>query len=316
MENIKTSKVKISIVIPLYNEEDSLRPLHAQLRAVMDPLGYPYEIIFVDDGSEDGSFAVLQDLHANYKNIKVVQFRRNFGKSAGLTAGFDEAEGEIIFTMDADLQDDPQEIPRFLQKLDEGFDLISGWKYPRLDPLSKTLPSKLYNATVRTYTGINIHEFNSGFKVMRREVAEALTLYGEMHRYVPVLAHWRGFKVTEIKVHHRPREFGKSKYGVERFARGLFDFMTVYFLTNYTRRPLHFFGLFGGIAFAAGVLIDAYLTVVWFSGTHIGNRPLLTLGTLLIIVGVQFLFFGLLAEMLNFGLYSKEAEYTIRTKLD
>lgn len=308
--------MKISVVIPLYDEEESLRPLHTQLRASLEATGHLYEIIFVDDGSQDGSFAVLQALHAEHDNIKVIQFRRNFGKSAGLAAGFAEAEGDIIFTMDADLQDDPAEIPKFLAKLEEGYDLVSGWKFPRLDPLTKTLPSKLYNATVRRFTGINIHEFNSGYKAMRREVSDSLTLYGEMHRYVPVLANWRGFRVTEIKVRHRPREFGQTKFGVERFTRGLFDFMTVYFLTNYTRRPLHFFGLFGGIAFTVGFLIDIYLAILRFSGEIIGNRPLLTLGTLLIIVGVQFLFFGLLAEMLNFGLYAKEPEYTIRTKLD
>jgi glycosyltransferase involved in cell wall biosynthesis len=308
--------MKISVVIPLLNEAESLRPLHQQLVQSLSAIGDSYEIIYIDDGSDDGSFEILKELHQNHQNVKAIQFRRNFGKSAALAAAFSEVSGDIVFTLDADLQDDPAEIPRFLAKLDEGNDLVSGWKYPRLDPVGKTLPSKLYNATLRRFSGIKIHEFNSGFKAMRREVSDSLKMYGEMHRYVPVLAHWRGFKVAEIKVKHRQREFGKSKFGIERYTRGLFDFITVFFITNFTRRPLHFFGLFGGISFMAGLLIDAYLTFLWFSGELIGNRPLLTFGTLLIIIGMQFLFFGLLAEMQNFSLHSKEADYTIRIKLD
>lgn len=305
----------ISVVIPVYNEAESLVALHEQLGQSLAGVGGEYEIIFVDDGSRDGSFEVLEGLHQADGRVKVIQFRRNFGKSAALAAGFAEAQGEIIFTLDADLQDDPVEIPRFLEKLEQGYDLVTGWKFPRLDPLSKTLPSKLANFTIRTTSGIQIHDFNCGFKAMRREVAEEITLYGEMHRYIPVLAHQRGFRVGEIKVKHHPRRFGQSKYGIERLLRGLFDFMTVSFLTRFTRRPLHFFGWLGIISFSVGFLIDLYLVIVKLMGNLIGDRPLLMLGTLLIIIGVQFVSFGLLAEMINLGTYSSERDYSIKKKL-
>jgi len=214
------------------------------------------------------------------------------------------------------LQDDPVEIPRFLEKLDEDYDLVSGWKYPRLDPISKTAPSKLANFAIRFASGLELHDFNCGYKAMRADVAKELKLYGELHRYVPVLAHWRGFRVTEIKVKHHPRQFGKSKYGLARLSRGLFDFITVVFLIRYTRRPLHFFGWMGLISLGAGLLIDGYLSILWIMGQAIGQRPLLTLGTLLIIVGAQFFSLGLMAEMLSYSILSREDEYTIRKKLD
>ncbi|MGD2027862.1 MAG: glycosyltransferase family 2 protein [Anaerolineales bacterium] len=306
----------ISFVIPTYNEEESLRPLYEQILEHVVPTGHDYEIIFVDDGSTDGSLLAMRELHAKDPRVKVVQFRRNFGKAAALMAGFDLVEGEIVFTMDADLQDDPVEIPRFLEKLDEGYDLVSGWKYPRLDPITKTAPSRLANFTIRLGTGIKLHDFNCGYKAMRREVTKEIKLYGELHRYVPVLAHWRGFDVTEIKVRHHPRQFGRSKYGFRRLSRGLFDFITVIFLLQYTRRPLHFFGWMGLISLFLGVLIDGYLTILWLSGETIGHRPLLTLGTLLIIVGAQFFSLGLLAELLSYSILSREQEYTIREILN
>ncbi len=306
----------ITFVIPTYNEEPSLRILYEQIAANANATGHDYEVIFIDDGSSDGSFALLEELHRQDKRVRVIQFRRNYGKAAALQVGFSKAEGEVIFTLDADLQDDPVEIPRFLEKLEEGFDLVVGWKYPRLDPLTKTAPSKLYNATVRWATGLDIHENNSGFKAMRRAVTEELTMYGEMHRFIPAIAHWRGFKVTEIKVTHHPRQFGKSKYGFSRLWRGLFDFTTVYFLNQFTRRPLHFFGSVGLVTFGAGFLIDLYLTIEWFLKlTVLHTRPLLWLGVLLIIVGLQFMFFGLLAEFFTFGVFSKQADYSIRTTL-
>ena len=231
-------------------------------------------------------------------------------------AGFARAEGEVVFTMDADLQDDPVEIPRFLEKLDEGYDLVSGWKYPRLDPITKTAPSKLANFTIRLGSGLSLHDFNCGYKAMRAEVAQEIKLYGELHRYVPVLAHWRGFNVTEIKVKHHPRKFGKSKYGLKRLSRGLFDFITVVFLIRYTRRPLHFFGWMGLISLGLGMVIDVYLSVLWLMGEAIGQRPLLTLGTLLIIIGAQFFSLGLMAEMLSYSILSREEEYTIRNQWD
>lgn len=306
----------LSFVIPTLNEKPSLEKLYGLIVENVKKIDHEYEIIFVDDGSTDGSFALLQELHEKDPQVKVIGFRRNFGKAAALMAGFDQAVGEIVFTMDADLQDDPVEIPRFLEKLDEGYDLVSGWKYPRLDPISKTAPSKLANATIRLGTGIKLHDFNCGFKAMRQEVAKELKLYGEMHRYVPVLAHWRGFSVTEIKVKHHPREFGVSKYGLRRLFRGLFDFITVVFLIRYTRRPLHFFGMLGLIPMVLGFLIDGYLAVLWFMGERIGNRPLLTLGTLLLMIGVQFFSMGLLAEMFSFSILSREDEYTVRKRLE
>lgn len=305
----------LSFVIPTFNEKPSLEKLYRLIVENVSRVGHDYEIIFVDDGSTDGSFALLEGMHKEDPQVKVIGFRRNFGKAAALMAGFDQAEGEIVFTMDADLQDDPVEIPRFLEKLDEGYDLVSGWKYPRLDPISKTAPSKLANATIRLGTGIKLHDFNCGFKAMRRDVAKEIKLYGELHRYVPVLAYWRGFSVTEIKVKHHPREFGKSKYGMRRLLRGLFDFITVVFLIRYTRRPLHFFGLLGLIPMALGFLIDGYLAVLWLTGESIGHRPLLTLGTLLLMLGVQFFSIGLLAEMLSYSILSREDEYGVRKKL-
>mgnify|MGYP001277109347 CR=1 FL=1 len=306
----------LSFVIPSYNEEPSLRRLYEQIVASVEPTGHTCEIIFIDDGSTDHTLQVLEALHQEDQRVKVIQFRRNFGKAAALMAGFAQAQGEVVFTMDADLQDDPVEIPRFLEKLDEDYDLVSGWKYPRLDPISKTAPSKLANFAIRFASGLELHDFNCGYKAMRADVAKELKLYGELHRYVPVLAHWRGFRVTEIKVKHHPRQFGKSKYGLARLSRGLFDFITVVFLIRYTRRPLHFFGWMGLISLGAGLLIDGYLSILWIMGQAIGQRPLLTLGTLLIIVGAQFFSLGLMAEMLSYSILSREDEYTIRKKLD
>lgn len=302
----------ISFVIPTHDEELSLRKLADQIIAHTEPTGHDFEIIFIDDGSTDNSLAVLREIHQEDPRIRVIQFRRNFGKAAALMAGFAQAKGEIVFTMDADLQDDPVEIPRFLDKLAEGYDLVSGWKYPRLDPITKTAPSKLANFTIRLGSGMKLHDFNCGYKAMRAEVAKEIKLYGDLHRYVPVLANWRGFNVTEIKVRHHPRQFGRSKYGFSRLSRGLFDFITVIFLIRFTRRPLHFFGWMGLLTLGLGFLIDGYLSVLWLMGHTIGHRPLLTLGTLLIIVGVQFISLGLVAEMLSYSILSREEEYTIR----
>ncbi len=305
----------ISVVIPLYNEAESLPDLYAQLTENLAGLGKSYEIIFVDDGSTDESFAVLQSLFEKDQHISVIQFRRNYGKAAGLAAGFEQAEGEIVFTLDADLQDDPIELPRFLAKLEEGYDLVLGWKFPRHDPITKTLPSLLANNTVRLSTGLDVHDMNSGYKAMRQVVAKELRLYGELHRYIPMLAHGRGFRVTEIKVRHHARKYGVSKYGAKRLARGLFDFVTVYFLTQFNRRPLHFFGWFGLLSFSLGMVINLYLTILWFSGELIGQRPLLTLGTLLVTIGAQFFSFGLLAEMFSSEVISRNRDYSIRTEL-
>jgi glycosyltransferase involved in cell wall biosynthesis len=294
----------LSVVIPLCNEVGSLPQLYAELTDAIASLDHyrSYELIFVDDGSTDGSDRVLRDLFNQDPRIKVVQFRRNFGKSAGLAAGFRLAGGDHVVTMDSDLQDIPAEMHKLLEPLwDDSADLVSGWKTPRLDPVSKTLPSAVFNRVVRAASGVDLHDFNCGFKAYRHEVLGELNLYGEMHRYIPVLAHFRGFRVTEVPVAHRARVHGRSKFGVERYFRGFFDLLTVLFLGHYTRRPLHLFGWMGILTFGTGFAIDAYLAVLKiFFGQPIGDRPLLQLGVLLMIIGAVFIVFGLLGEMISY----------------
>jgi len=310
----QVKQLTISIVVPVLNEEDSLSILYERLCEVLNTITSTYELIFVDDGSSDTSFDVLTKLHHQDKCVHIVQFRRNFGKAAALSAGFAEAQGDIVLTLDADLQDDPQEIPRFLAKLDEGYDLVSGWKYPRLDPISKTLPSKIFNFVTSSLTGVNLHDFNCGFKAYRSEVIQELHLYGELYRFIPALAHTRGFRVTEIKVKHHPRQYGQSKYGFSRMFRGFFDLITVLFLTQYIKRPLHLFGWFGVFCFSLGMIINSYMTILWIIGERpIGTRPLFSLGILLLIVGIQFFSFGLLADMIT--RLSSDKDYSVRKKL-
>ena len=249
----------VSIVVPLLNEDESLGELYAQILAAMAPLAKPYEIIFVDDGSTDKSFSVLQELHARDPRVKVVRFRRNFGKSSALSVGFHEAQGEFVVTMDADLQDDPAEIPGLIDMLNQGYDLVSGWKKRRHDPLSKTIPSKLANSVTAMMTGIPIHDMNCGLKAYRREVVKGVNVYGELHRYIPALAHWAGFRVGEKVVNHRSRQYGHTKFGIGRFSRGFLDLLTVLFTTRYIRRPLHLFGVWGIISFLIGVVNTAVL---------------------------------------------------------
>ena len=266
----------------------------------------------MDDGSTDGSFAVLKELHGKDARVKVIRFRRNFGKSAALSVGFHEAQGQFIITMDADLQDDPAEIPSLLEMLDQGYDLVSGWKQRRHDPISKTIPSRLANTVTAKMTGIPIHDMNCGLKAYRKEVVKEVSVYGELHRYIPALAHWAGFKVGEKVVLHHPRKFGHTKFGIGRFSRGFLDLLTVLFTTRYIRRPLHLFGVWGIVCFLIGVLIDGYLSVEWFLGlTSLSNRPLFLLGVLFIIIGIQFVSFGLLGEMIN-RQQQDETTYSIR----
>ena len=288
--------MNISAVVPVYNEVDSLPELHRELAAIL-PAGGRHEIIYIDDGSSDGSAAALEGLADGDARVKVISFYRNYGKAAALAAGFEAATGDVVVTMDSDLQDDPTEIPAMIELLNQGWDMVSGWKKVRHDPLSRRLPSKFYNFIVRLMTGVPVHDSNCGLKVYRAEVVKSVEVYGGLHRYIPALAKYKGFKVTEKVVQHRPRLYGKTKYGLTRYLHGLLDLFTVLFIGRYFQRPLHFFGLVGLLLLAAGVVVSIYLTVNWFAGVPIGNRPLLFLGILLIIVGIQFFSLGLLAEL-------------------
>lgn len=289
----------ISVVIPLHNEQDSLEELGERLEPVLQQMsGGRYEVIFVDDGSTDGSYEVLRRLHRRNKRFYAIRFRTNYGKSAALAVGFERVRGEYVFTMDADLQDDPAELPKLLAELQKGYDLISGWKKIRHDPWHKTMPSKLFNKVVQLVTGLNIHDFNCGLKIYRRDVIPSLSVYGEMHRYLPAQAHWQGFRVAELAVTHHPRKHGVSKFGVSRFIKGFLDLLTLVLTTRYAQRPLHIFGAAGILSATLGFLIDLWLTVEWFLGrTALTNRPLALLGVLLIIVGVQLISIGLIGEM-------------------
>ncbi len=289
----------LSLVIPLYNEAESLRSLHL---VIQEALGDgEYEVVFVDDGSIDSSPAALEEIQRRDRRVRVIRFARNFGKAEALAAGFRETRGQVIVTLDADLQDDPREIPRLVRELAKGYDLVNGWKADRQDPWTKRLPSRVFNAVTSFVSGVSLHDVNSGFKAYRREVVEALRVYGEMHRLLPILAHWKGFRVTEIAVRHHRRRFGSSKYGSSRFVAGALDLLTVVYLTRFGRKPLHLFGAMGGISLTTGLLLNLYLTLVWLSGEPIGTRPLLQLGVLLMVTGVQFLTLGLLGEMLTLG---------------
>ena len=307
----------ISVVVPLYNEADSLATLHDELAAVIEAGGLgPAEFIFVDDGSRDGSWAVIRSLAAADPRVKGIRFRRNFGKAAALTAGFRSAQGDTILTLDGDLQDDPAEIPRFLARLDEGFDVVSGWKRTRHDPWHKVGPSRVFNRVVSALTGCKLHDHNCGFKAYRREVLGEITLYGELHRFIPVLAHDRGFRVGEIVVHHRPRKFGHSKYGVARFVKGLLDLLTVHFLARYGQRPLHILGTLGLLMLGLGSAGLIYLAILWALGDRpIGDRPLLSYSGTLLGVGTQLLSLGILAEMVTAYNIRESDTYSVAERL-
>ncbi len=289
----------ISVVAPAFDEERSVALLFEELQAALDPLDQPWEVVFVDDGSTDGTFGALTRLHAAHENVSVVRLRRNFGKSAALAAGFEQARGEVVVTIDADLQDDPAEIPRLLAKLEEGFDLVSGWKSRRVDPLSRRLLSRIFNRLASAVSGLTLHDVNCGLKAYRAEVVRDLRIYGELHRFMPVLAHERGYRVAELPVNHRPRSHGRSRYGLERYLRGFLDLLAVSLVGRYRHRPLHLFGGLGLLVGAAGSAILAYLTVVKATGEAIGHRPLLVLGVLLVVVGLQLFSLGLLGEMIR-----------------
>jgi len=286
----------ISVVIPVYNEEESLQQLCSELFLVMESFS-SWEIIFIDDGSTDSSYSVLKKIVDDNSRVSAIRFFKNFGKADALSEGFKHTKGDIIITLDSDLQDDPVEIPNLVEKIQEDWDLVSGWKKSRQDPLSKRIPSRLFNFVTRLFTGIKIHDFNCGLKAYQRKVINAIDIYGGLHRYIPAIAGQKGFSVTEIEVQHRPREFGKTKYGGNRLFHGFFDLFTMLFTNKYFNRPLHFFGFIGLIIFMGGLIISIYLTVGWFQGIYIGNRPIFFLGILLLIVGIQFFSIGLLGEL-------------------
>ncbi|NOZ09253.1 MAG: glycosyltransferase family 2 protein [FCB group bacterium] len=286
----------ISIIVPVFNEADSLAELYEEIRAAV-PADVRWELIFVDDGSTDDTARIARTIAAGDDRVSLVSFYKNFGKADALDEGFKRARFEIIITMDGDLQDDPGEIPNLLAKLDEGWDMVSGWKKKRHDPLSKRLPSKVWNAMTQLLTGLKLHDFNCGLKAYRAKVVKTIELYGGLHRYIPALAKQKGFTVTEIPVNHRARRHGQTKYHTARFFHGFFDLLTITFLGKYLSRPLHFFGLIGLVLTGLGFGICTWLTIGWFAGHWIGDRPVFFLGILLLIVGVQFFSLGLLGEM-------------------
>lgn len=287
----------VTVLVPAYNEAESLPELVARLRAALEPITERYEILVVDDGSHDGTAEVLRQLRAETGRVRVKSFLRNYGKSAALAVGFGAARGSVVVTIDADLQDDPDEIPFLIAKLAEGWDLVSGWKQNRQDPFIKTSTSKLFNAVTRQVSGLHLHDFNCGLKAYRQPVAKSLRVYGELHRYLPVLAHVQGFRVTEMPVRHHERRFGETKFGRSRFVNGLLDLLTVMFISRQRTSPLHFFGRLGLIFGGVGSMILLYFLGVWIVEHALRLRPLMLVGVALVLVGVQFVSLGLLGEL-------------------
>lgn len=314
MKRKRKKRRKISIVIPAFNEEKNVTLLYKELKKVLAPLG-DYEIIFVDDGSTDNTFKELEKIHKNGR-VKIVKLKRNFKKGAAMAAGLKEASGNYIITMDADLQDNPSEIPRFLDKIEkENYDMIVGWKYPRLDPLSKRLPSKIFNFLVRGLTGVRLHDCDNNFRIFHSELKNHIPTYGGFYRYIPVIAHWKGFRIGEIKVQHRKRIHGKSKWGVSRLFRGFFDLLTIKYITSFSESPSHLFASLGSLSLGAGFITGLYLLYLkYFLGELIGDRPLLLLSILMIVTGIQFMSFGLLTETFRFN-NRKDETYIIEKKL-
>jgi len=304
----------ISVLVPVFNEAESLPELHAELVRALESLGRrPWEILYVDDGSRDGSDAVIADLAARDPRVRGVSFRRNFGKSAALSVGFRMADSDWVATIDADLQDDPAELPRLVAALEGGLDLVSGWKQERRDPLTKTAPSRLFNAVTGAVAGVRLHDFNCGFKLYRREVVESIEVYGELHRFLPALAHWRGFRVGEVAVNHRPRKYGRSKYGASRFVNGFLDLLSAAFLSTSALKPLHLFGRIGLMFLGVGLLVGIGFVIQWLGGSPIRVRPLMLFGVGLVLLGIQFILMGLLGEMIA-RLHAPRAEYPIRAR--
>jgi len=307
---------KISVIVPFLNEEESLKPLYNEIKKTLRGISSDYEIIFVDDGSSDKSLNVIKELGRIDNKIHYLSFRTNYGKSAALQVAFKQVTGDAVITMDADLQDDPGEIPNLLKKLEEGYDLVSGWKKKRYDPIIKKLSSKFFNYITRLFTKVKIHDFNCGLKAYRKQVVQNIHVYGELHRYIPVLANWKGFSVSEIIVKHHPRRYGKTKFGISRFFKGFVDLITVIFTTRYIKRPMHLFGFVGFFIALIGFAINLVLAYEWFfikPHAPIANRPIFFLAILLIIVGVQFFAIGLLGEIFVHN-FQDEKEYVIKEK--
>ncbi len=317
-DSVASGTPEISVLVPVFDEEASVAELAGRVTAVLDGLGRSFEIVFVDDGSADATAERVRRLHSADPRVKLVRFRRNFGKAAAISAGIEHSRGDIVVTLDGDLQDVPEEIPRFLEKLSsEGLDLVSGWKRERQDPASKRYPSRLFNWVTRKLAGVELHDFNCGFKAYRREVLEQVAIYGELHRYIPVLAGRRGFRIGEIPVTHDKRRHGASKYGWDRLYKGFLDLLTVLFITTYMRRPLHLFGVIGLVSLLAGFGINLYLALIWWLYQEpLTYRPLLFLGILLMVLGVQMLTTGLLAEMITFRNFRRSESYSIRELLE
>lgn len=312
---MKAQPATLSVVIPLYNEAESLNELYGQLQAVLQTLPNPVELIFVDDGSTDPSYEILLQLHHKDPRVKILRFRRNFGKSAALAEGFKRASGDYIVTMDADLQDDPAEIPELIKTLESGYDLVSGWKKKRYDSLIKRISSKIFNAVTGWLTGVHLHDMNCGLKIYRKEVVQNLRLYGQRHRFIPVLAANDGFIVGERVVRHHPRKYGRSKFGPSRFLIGLLDLITLLFLSRYVKRPLHLFGGLGLLSLLIGMGINVYLAYERLVlHKYLTNRPLLFLGILLVIVGIQLFSLGLLGEMITES-RAESMQYNIRNEI-
>jgi glycosyltransferase involved in cell wall biosynthesis len=289
----------LSIIIPAKDEAESIGELFGEIQSVLssDSAISSWEVLFIDDGSADTTWQVIEELAAQHSEVVGYKFQYNCGKAAALALGFQHAQGKYIFTMDADLQDNPKEIPRFLEKLDEGYDLISGWKKRRYDPWHKVLPSRFFNLVTSKAAGIRLHDFNCGFKAYKRDVLKYITLYGDFHRYIPVWANWKGFKITEIVVEHRKRKFGYSKYGLSRLVSGFLDLLTLLFIHKFSKKPLHFFGLLGLLFVLAGSGVLGYFAIYWLIHQALHVRPLLVLGAVSLIIGIQFISLGLLAEM-------------------
>ncbi|MBI5137828.1 MAG: glycosyltransferase family 2 protein [Nitrospirae bacterium] len=314
-ETPATAPPHISYVIPLLNERPSLEELYRRIRAATEALGHGFEIVFVDDGSSDGSFDLIRTLHRADGRVRALRFGRNRGKSDALQAGFAAARGEIVVTMDADLQDDPDEVGKLLAALEaDGLDLVSGWKATRHDPAEKRIFSKIFNGVTSRFSGVRLHDFNCGFKAYRRVVTDSFRVYGEMHRFLPVLAHWNGFRVGEVAVRHHPRRYGRSRFGASRIVKGLFDFTTVMFLVKFEKRPLHLFGSIGLACLALGGGISLWFVLRWLLGEAMYMRPIMIGGWVLMVIGIQFVSMGLLGEMLARAHHQK-AEVPIRERL-